>query len=190
MCKFSWENVGGLCKAEGARPRAGPPISLQSLQALKWYGCLDWTSTKTTPGFCLWGNWFTSRRESSMYKYLCNQDEQLRPGSDPGELPYFSHRIIDWLVSEGTSKLTLFQFPAVVWLPPTRLPRTPSNLVWNASRDGASTASLGSLCQCLTALWVKNFFLTSNLNLPSFSLKPFPLVLSLSAHVQLVPFCF
>ena len=31
----------------------------------------------------------------------------------------------------------------------------------------------GQLCQRLTALWVKNFHLTANLNLPSFSLKPF-----------------
>ena len=43
----------------------------------------------------------------------------------------------------------------------------PSNLTLNASRDGAPTASLGSLCQCLTTLWVNNFFLTAYLNLPS-----------------------
>lgn len=35
----------------------------------------------------------------------------------------------------------------------------------NTSRDGASTSSLGSLC--LTTLMEKNFFLISNLNLPS-----------------------
>ena len=40
----------------------------------------------------------------------------------------------------------------------TRLLKTPSNLALNTSRDGASTASLGSLCQCLTTLRVKNFF--------------------------------
>ena len=34
----------------------------------------------------------------------------------------------------------------------------PSNLALSASRDGASTDSLGSLCHCLIALWVKNFF--------------------------------
>ncbi|KAK4819077.1 hypothetical protein QYF61_025310 [Mycteria americana] len=38
------------------------------------------------------------------------------------------------------------------------------------------TAALGNLLQCLTTLTVKNFFLVSNLNLPSFSLKPSPLV--------------
>ena len=64
------------------------------------------------------------------------------------------------------------------------LSRAPSNMTLNVSRDGALTASLGSLCQCLTILWVKNFFPTSNLNFSYFSLKPFSLVLSLSNHVK------
>jgi len=59
----------------------------------------------------------------------------------------------------------------------TRLPRATSSLALNASRDGASTASLGNLFQCVTTLWVKNFLLISNLNLSCLSLKPFPLVL-------------
>ena len=49
---------------------------------------------------------------------------------------------------------------------------------------GASTVFLGSLFQFLTTLWVKNFFPMSKLNFPSFILKPFPLVLLLSAHVK------
>ena len=52
-----------------------------------------------------------------------------------------------------------------------RLPRVPSNR--------ACTASLCSLCQCLTIPLVNNFFLIPNLNLFSFSLKLLPLVLSL-----------
>jgi len=43
--------------------------------------------------------------------------------------------------------------------------------------------SLGNLFQWLTTLTVKNFFLTSNLNLPSFCLKLLSLVLSLQALV-------
>jgi len=39
---------------------------------------------------------------------------------------------------------------------------------------------LGQPVQCVTTLWGKNFLLTSNLNLPCLSSKPFPLVLSLS----------
>jgi len=38
---------------------------------------------------------------------------------------------------------------------------------------------LGQPVQCVTALWVKNFLLISNLNLSCRSLKRFPLVLSL-----------
>jgi len=43
---------------------------------------------------------------------------------------------------------------------------------------------LGQPVQCITTLWVKNFLLISNLNLPCLSLKPFPLVLSLSTLVN------
>jgi len=59
----------------------------------------------------------------------------------------------------------------------TQLLQAPSNLALNTAREGAATASLGNLCQGLTTLRVKNFFLTSNLNLRSFSLKPSSLVL-------------
>jgi len=49
----------------------------------------------------------------------------------------------------------------------TRLLRAPSNLALDTSREGAVTASLAKLFQCLTALIVKNFFLISDLNLPT-----------------------
>ena len=65
-----------------------------------------------------------------------------------------------------------------------RVLRAPSNLALNTAREGAATASLGNLCQGLTTLRVKDFFLLSNLNLPSFSLKPLPLVLPLNALVK------
>ena len=62
-------------------------------------------------------------------------------------------------------------------------------MVLNVSRDGASTTSLGNPFQCFTTLIVKNFFLLSSLNLPCFSLKPLPLVLSLlSLLKRLSPF--
>ncbi|KAK4807355.1 hypothetical protein QYF61_014886 [Mycteria americana] len=66
----------------------------------------------------------------------------------------------------------------------SRLLRAPSSLALNVSRDGASTSSLGNPGQCLTTLSVKPFFLISSLNLPSFSLKPLPLVLSLQALLK------
>ena len=52
------------------------------------------------------------------------------------------------------------------------------SLTLNVSRDGAATSSLGSLCWCFTTFIVKNIFLIFNLNLPCFSMKPFPLILS------------
>ena len=61
-----------------------------------------------------------------------------------------------------------------------RLPRAPSNLALNTSRDGrGSTASLGS-CSSTSPLSVQNFPLTPNLHLPSLDFQPFPLVLLLS----------
>jgi len=50
-----------------------------------------------------------------------------------------------------------------------------SSLASNPAREGASTAPLGSLGQGFTTLIVKNFFLISHLNLPSFSLNLLPL---------------
>jgi len=69
----------------------------------------------------------------------------------------------------------------------TRLLKAPANPALNTAREGAATASLGNLFQCFTTLTVKNFFFVSNLNLPSFSLKPLPLVLSLHALVKCPP---
>jgi len=48
-----------------------------------------------------------------------------------------------------------------------RVLSAPSNLALNPVREGAATASLGSLGQGLTTLMGKNFSLISNLNLPS-----------------------
>jgi len=87
---------------------------------------------------------------------------------------------------EGTLKITHFH-PSTVGGDPfhqPRLLRAPSSLALNPAREGAATASLGSLGQGLTALRVRNFFLRSNINLSSFSVKPFPSVLSLQALVR------
>jgi len=55
---------------------------------------------------------------------------------------------------------------------------TTSKWFLNTSRDGHSTTSLGTPCQCLTTLSVKKCFLIFNLNLPWHNLRPFPLILS------------
>jgi len=59
-----------------------------------------------------------------------------------------------------------------------RLLRALSNLTLNVSRDGASTASLGNLCQGFTTLSIKKVFFISSLNLPTFHLTALPFVLS------------
>ena len=61
----------------------------------------------------------------------------------------------------------------------SRLHRTLSRWVWNISREGDSTASLGSLYQCSVILRGKKFFLMFSWNFLCFSLCPLPLVLSL-----------
>jgi len=61
----------------------------------------------------------------------------------------------------------------------TMLLRAPCNLALDTAREEAATVSLGNVFQSLT-----NFFLLSNLNLLSFSLQPFPLVLSLHTLVK------
>jgi len=67
-----------------------------------------------------------------------------------------------------------------------RLPRNPTSLVLNASRDATFTASLGSLCLCPITLVVKNLFLTYSLNLFSFeSVSPCPITINL--HKKSVP---
>jgi len=57
--------------------------------------------------------------------------------------------------------------------------RALSKCLLNADRLETSTASLGSLFQCLTTLLVKKCFLMSSLNLSWCSFEPFPCVLSL-----------
>jgi len=102
--------------------------------------------------------------------------------SDPcGSLPTSDHRIIEWPGLKRTTMIIEFEPPAMCRVAnhQTRLPRATSSLALNASRDGASTTSLGNLFQCITTLCVKNLFLTSNLNLPCLSLKSFSLVLSI-----------
>jgi len=88
-------------------------------------------------------------------------------------------RIKEWPGMKRTTMIIEFHPPAMCRVAnhQTRLPRATSSLALNASTDGASTASLDNLFQCVTTLWVKNFLLISNRNLPCLSLKPFPFVL-------------
>lgn len=74
---------------------------------------------------------------------------------------------VEWQGLEGILGVIQFQLAvSEVARHCIRQPTNPSSLALDASRDGASTACLGSLCQCLTTVPVTNFFLTSNLSLP------------------------
>ena len=87
---------------------------------------------------------------------------------------------------EGTFHTISFQPPAIGRDANhhTRLLTAPSSPALNASREGASTASLGNLFQCLTTLTVMHFSLIFSLNQPTSRSKPFPLVLSQHALVK------
>lgn len=66
----------------------------------------------------------------------------------------------------------------------TELPKVPSNLSLITSGDGASTASLGSLFQCLSILIGHNSFFVSNLSLSGSSLKQVYPNLSLHSLIE------
>ena len=97
---------------------------------------------------------------------------------------FFFFFFIEWLRLKGTLKTIQFQLSAMVWLPPLDQAAQGPIQLGLECLQGWGTTSLDSLCQCLTTLWVKSFHPTSSLNFPSFSLKPFPLVLSLLGHVK------
>ena len=69
-------------------------------------------------------------------------------------------------------------------LPLDQVTQSPIQPGFECFQEGPSTASLGNQFQCLTTLSVKNFFLISCLNLPSSSLKTFPLFLLVYALLK------
>lgn len=87
--------------------------------------------------------------------------------------------ITEWFGLERTLRIIQFQLPMVGrgTFHYTRLPKAPSNLALNVSKKGAFPTSIGKLFWGLITLTVKNFFQTSNLNLPCFSWKPLVLPL-------------
>ena len=120
----------------------------------------------------------------SLTNFLHNQIQRAKsqhnlsllwPGDNPDEM---NVRILDPRIFLSIKNCMCFRTMGRAVLHQISLPRAPPNLALNTSRDGASTASVGSPCQSLTSLWIKNFFLTSNLNLLSFTYKTLPLVLS------------
>ncbi|NXW52635.1 RNZ1 protein, partial [Nyctiprogne leucopyga] len=93
----------------------------------------------------------------------------------------------NWFGLEGTFKLIQFQAPCQQQghLPLDQVAQSLSQPGLQHFQGGAATASLANLGHCLTTLTPKIFFLISNLNLPSFSLGPFPPVLALTALMKI-----
>ena len=102
----------------------------------------------------------------------------------PHRNPY---RTTEWSGLKRATMLIWFQPPAVCRAvnQQTRLPRATSSLALNVCRDGASTASLGNLFQCISTLWVKNLLLTQVVLLAEhISLVFFPT--ALTSHMWLI----
>ncbi|KAK4828375.1 hypothetical protein QYF61_026113 [Mycteria americana] len=85
-------------------------------------------------------------------------------------------------MASSRKKVSSFTLPSQLRI---RFLKAPSIQTLNPFSDGASITSVGNLFPYLTTLIVKKFFLMSNLNLPSFSLKPLALVLPPQALVMI-----
>jgi len=123
----------------------------------------------------------------TLFYLLCWQERECHFQSTLFQLLYpnktwssisVSRRIIEWFRLEGITKPTQFEPPALgrAATHQIRLPSAPANLDLMGHPHLLWTAC--ATCASASPLWVKNFFLTSNLNFPSISLKPFPLILS------------
>ena len=90
-----------------------------------------------------------------------------------------NHRMTKCLRLEGTCGGHLVQPPCSSRATYSWRPRTVPKWLLNISKDGDSTASLGSLCQCLVPPTVRKCFLMFRENLPCFSSYPKPNLLPL-----------
>jgi len=88
------------------------------------------------------------------------------------------HRIVESFALKGPLNTILSNSPAMNRDSQIMLLRALYSLALNVSKDRTFTTSLGNPFQWLNTLIVESVFLTPNLNLPSFSLKPFPLAIS------------
>ena len=149
--------------------------SCQHVSHIKWYRplrCHVWVAQKACVrakkdvSFKSEAIFFTSRYVNTLTKSHCLSWN-----------PSIVESITEWLRLQGTLKPIQHKACPVGRAAPTSS-GCPSNPALGTSRDGAPTAP-GSSARA-SPTWVKNVFLTFNLNLLWFSSKLFPLALSLS----------
>lgn len=85
--------------------------------------------------------------------------------------------ITEWFVLEGSSECCLIPLPALSRFTHSSISAQSPVQPDHGCVQGWGTSTFLGL-QCLTSVSVNNFFLIPSINLPSLSLKPFPLVLS------------
>ena len=146
-------------------------LSIRGIVSQAWKAGLGITCLQITVG-CFTENKWCNKNFCPLGRWEDHKHSMFRPGLLLSWPSWASscesifcpqgYLITEWLRLDGTLKH--IQFQALPWLVATyqiKLPRAPCSLALNTFRDTTSTTSLGSLCQCLTTLWVKNSFLTS-----------------------------
>jgi len=98
------------------------------------------------------------------------------------------HRIIEWPGLKRTTMIISFQPPCYLQgcQPPDQAAQSHIQPGLECLQGWGIQNLLGQPVQCVTTLWVKNFFLISNLNLPCLSLKPFHMQRTRSSHISLL----
>jgi len=122
--------------------------------------------------------WTTLFSVAVLFSSPASPGYHLWISSRGSEIPYPPHRITESFELEGTLKGCLVQLPCTEQgRPQLHQCSEPIQPDLGCLQGWGTTTFLVSLCHCLTALTVKknkNLSLISNLNLPSFSLKPLP----------------
>jgi len=102
--------------------------------------------------------------------------------SSTGEILLRSHKITEWPGLKRTAMIIWFQPPCYVQgrQPPAQAAQSHIQPGLECLQGWGIHSLLAQPVQCFTTLWVEDFLLISNLNLPGLTLKPFPLALSIT----------
>jgi len=114
-----------------------------------------------------WITWVVLRFLANLYRKVCICTQNILQSSE-NRITESLRTIIKIVQSDHKSTPPC---PLTVSLSAT------STWFLNTSRDGDPTATLSSLCHCLSTLSEQKFFLISNLNLPWCNFRPLHLIL-------------